>query len=678
MARGRRFGIDRFGIGLFIQDGAYTTVAAAVSILLVLTLAFSSATAVWTLSRSGDVQVAADAAALAGENVVSSYRTAATVVDAAVLSMGLAGFGIAGAGLVGLLVPGAQAKAAQMIDTGLDVIEFRNDFARSASRGLQRLERAIPFAIAANATRTAAAQGTERVAYTGSAIAVPQESASEFPGIEEDGIDTKPLEQAADELGAVADELERASQETAAAKRRAWLADCGSDGANMQERAASLTGLGAAENPDYASSITWEPQVGLDRARAYYRWRLDNNRAEDSSTEAAADAVAREAFYAYAVDQLSRARIEEVGGRVVVDLPRLPGNTAEARATSLYTDARWPTTAEEGGRTLHYSLSCPGAAGAPAGNASVAQVEVGGVMECDTCRFGVGDLGKMPAASTSIDNGFEYHLRAFTEALEEYARARNRELELERKAQSQAALAGDAFEEAIEKIAVARPRIAPPGRYGCIALVTAAEVSTPGELENAFAPGTTVPARGAMAAAVLAPDEATAHNNVLASFFSTLEERAGGGATGIIGDVMELWGALLMSYGDVSEGLGEAMDGLLGTLDGFGLGPVATWLSDRVDAVVRGLGFEPVDLRVMKPVLTDSGNVLARTGGTGISDLQEALRSLPVGSTDPEAILEAVGYAIEERLSEATFTIAEIPLPGGGSIPLTITLGELL
>ena len=96
MKRGLRLGID-----LFIEDGAYTTVAAAVTMLVTLTLLFSAITAAWTLSRSGEVQVAADATALAGSNVVASYRTAATVADAAVLSMGLAGLCTTGAGLVG-------------------------------------------------------------------------------------------------------------------------------------------------------------------------------------------------------------------------------------------------------------------------------------------------------------------------------------------------------------------------------------------------------------------------------------------------------------------------------------------------------------------------------------------------------------------------------------------------
>ena len=64
------------GIGAFLEeDGAYTTLASAVTILVVLTLVFSSVTAVWSLSRAGDVQVSADSACSRNDNfhIVSNW-----------------------------------------------------------------------------------------------------------------------------------------------------------------------------------------------------------------------------------------------------------------------------------------------------------------------------------------------------------------------------------------------------------------------------------------------------------------------------------------------------------------------------------------------------------------------------------------------------------------------------
>ncbi len=69
MRRGRH---PMSGIELLAEEAAYTTMVAAVTILAVLALLFSSVSAVWSMARSGDVQVAADAAALAGANAASS------------------------------------------------------------------------------------------------------------------------------------------------------------------------------------------------------------------------------------------------------------------------------------------------------------------------------------------------------------------------------------------------------------------------------------------------------------------------------------------------------------------------------------------------------------------------------------------------------------------------------
>ena len=54
-----------WGIDLFIEEGAYTTVASAVAMLMVLALLFSATLAVWSAGRSGDVQANADTTALA-------------------------------------------------------------------------------------------------------------------------------------------------------------------------------------------------------------------------------------------------------------------------------------------------------------------------------------------------------------------------------------------------------------------------------------------------------------------------------------------------------------------------------------------------------------------------------------------------------------------------------------
>lgn len=664
---------------MFLEDGAYTTVTSAVAILVVFTLVFSSTTAVWSMSRAGDVQATADITALAGANVVSSYRTTATVVDASILSLGLTGFCVTGVGLVALLIPGAEAAAGKTVDCGINILRTRNKFATSASKGLQKLEKGLPVLVATSSVRACSKQKTDKVSYTGVAVPVPLESASDFAALEGDQIDTDSLEDASDKLDEVARELAKASEKTAKAKEEAWIADCGREGMNMQERAAKLTSLSGAENPDYSSSITWDPNAALDRTRAYYRWRYENDRPNGQGVEARADAAARHAFYGYAKKKMADARVVEQDGVCKSNVELLPKNTAEVKGTELYTDAVWPTTMESGMPTLHFDASCPGAKGARGQNASLASIDSGASAECGVCRFGVGDVGKTPAASTSINNGYEYHLREYTEALKRYVTLRNKELELERQAKNQAENASNTFKDGLSKLVKKRPRIAPPGRYGCVGVVAAGDVDSPEQLQVSFTHKAKVPMRGAVSAAVLAPDPATKENNVLASFFSSLKDRSGGGGVpGLLNDVMGLWGKILISYGNLNDNLGKLMEKLTGGLTAFGLGPIAKWLSKTVDGVVSGLDFEPVDLSLYKPVLTDSAHVLAHTDVSTLSDAQGALRSLPIGTTDPKALLQALHCKVEEYVMESTFTIAEIPIPGGGSIPLTVRVKDLI
>lgn len=686
-ARCKRGGfMGRAGIDLFIEDGAYTTLSSAVVILVVLTLLFSSTAAIWSMSRAGDTQVAADSGALAGANVVSSYHTAATVVDASILSLGLAGFATIGTGLVAILIPGAEFAAGDMVDTGIEIIKTRNKFAKSASEGLQKIETALPYLVAARATQAVSAQDTEGATYTGTALAVPRTSESDFVALEGSEISTDVIKDTSKDLERAADELQKASEETAKAKERAWLADCGgSDPASvgscscMWERARSLAKLSDIENPHYASSVTWEPQVALDRAKAYYRLRLANEAPQGSSVETKAESAARKAFYTYASAEVNRAYITEDGDRTTSYIPLLPRNTDEVRATELYTDAAWPTSTNDGKTYLHYGTSCPNyKKGTPGGLASVAAYD--GQDKCNRCHFGVSSLGAVAAPSTSIENGFEYHFDEFKGALEDYVECRNKELELMRQTEDEADRAGNAFDEAIKALSGERPRIAPPGRNGVVAFAVSGAISSPDELSSSFNAAVRLGERGAISAAVLAPDDATAQNNVLSRFFSTLEERSGGVA-GVLDGVMDVWGRLLVGYGDIQgsadELMGEMIDGLGGSSGA--LGSIASWLGDTVSASVAALGLEPCDLRLRKPVLTDTANVIKSPGSDiiGLSKVQDKLRSIPLGVTDPKALCEALEYQVERTISGAVFTLAEIPLPGGGSIPLTVDVATL-
>ena len=618
---------------------------------------------------------------------MSSYHTAATVVDASILSLGLAGFATIGTGLVAILIPGAEPVAGNMVDTGIEIIKTRNKFAKSASEGLQKIETALPYLIAARATQAVSAQDTDSVTYTGTALAVPRTSESDFVALEGSEISTDAIKDTSKDLERAADELQKALEETAKAKERAWLADCGGSVpasvgscSCMWERTRSLAKLSGEQNPHYASSISWEPQVALDRAKTYYRQRLADEKPQGSSVETKAESAARKAFYTYASTEVNRAYVTEDGDEVASYIPLLPRNTDEVRATELYTDTVWPTSAIDGKTYLHYGTSCPNyKKGAPCGLASVAAYD--GQDKCNRCHFGVSSLGAVAAPSTSIENGFEYHFDRFKEALEDYVECRNKELELERQTEDEADRAGNAFDQAIKALSGERPRIAPPGRNGVVAFAVSGDITSPDQLNSSFNAAVRLGDRGAISAAVLAPDEATAQNNVLSRFFSTLKERSGGVA-GVLDGVMDVWGRLLVGYGDIQGSADELMDEMIKDLGGGSgaLGSIASWLGDTVSASVAALGLEPCDLRLRKPVLTDSANVIKSPGSdiAGLSQTQDKLRSIPLGVTDPKALCEALEYQVERTISGTVFTLAEIPLPGGGSIPLTVDVATLV
>ena len=90
--------------------------------------------------------------------------------------------------MVSVLPPeqAVRAAAAETVEAGIRMLDLRNDLAASASEGLSRLEGALPYLVAANGARVCAAQGTEEIAYTGTALAAPRDSASRFPALEGD------------------------------------------------------------------------------------------------------------------------------------------------------------------------------------------------------------------------------------------------------------------------------------------------------------------------------------------------------------------------------------------------------------------------------------------------------------------------------------------------------------
>lgn len=677
----------RLGIDAFVdEERGSTTLAAAVAILVSLVLVFGLANVAWTTSRAADVQAVADAGALAGANVLAGYVTAAQVIDAVVLSMGLVGMTAMGAGLVLSAIPVADVMGPPVVTTARQLLESRRELARSAATGLQKLETAVPYLMAANSLATVRANATDEGNYVGLAIPFPLDSATDFGLLTQgDALDAATgAGESSERIDALEKQAAQARAGADAALERAWRADCRDEPNCLRERAATLAGLGGALNPDYPSVQGWDFGVPIARARAYYAARIAQEMPAGPDPLELTRSRARAAFYRYALEEVEASRFsQDADGSVLCDLHALPANTDDVRGTRLYTDVAWPCTNEPSGRTIHSARECPGAQGPDAGLASLRDQDGGAVVTCGTCQFTVVDMGRVPAASTSIENGFEHHWRAIVQASEEYEAARNEQVEREREAQQEAERARDLFAEALEELKVARVSLAPPGRYGCVCVVAdPATHLAPGDLATLVGAGAKMPARAAISAATLTRDGSADGGTVLGGLFDALVAQSGlaGVTGGMLDGLMTAWGDMLKGYNDSFQAFSGLLDKALNLVSGWGAGSVSSWLRDAIEGIVGLSGLQPADLSVKRPVLTNTEDVMSRAGQgwyNAVRALVLAAPSLDV-SSGVSGMLEALGVFVESLTGTDEITVAELRLPGSDrSIPLTIDLGWL-
>lgn len=669
----------RTPISLFLRDeGGYTTVALAVALLVSLTLVFGTAAASWSAARAADVQEVADAAAMAGSNVVAGFATIAQVTDACVLSMGLAGLATMGVGLVLSAIPFSRTAAPALLDAGKQLLEMRQKFAQSAAEGMQRLEAALPALIMVNAASCVAANSTETISYTGTAIPFPLTSQTDYSFLK-DNLTGDDLEKNAEELQEATERKEEAIERANEAKERAWRADCVDDPLCLRSRAQTLAGLSARLNPSYDSPVTWRFEYARRRSLTYYRARKASEHTHGTSVAEMTRSAARRRFYAYAAAQLSRSVCREEGDIPVITLPELPHNTATVRTTTLYTDRVWPCTEEEAGRTLHCSRSCPGATGSSAGKASLADIDSGAVRRCPVCDMDVAAQGSVANASTNISNGYEHYWRIVVEASHDYVKAKQDEAVAEEHLREIADEGEDLFQRAMDMLAVPRPAFIPPGAWGCVAAVRRGEgVISPSELTSAFSSGVTLPAGMAISAATLAPEASTDGSTVLSQVFSGIQARTDFGLIGVVDGVCSLWGTLLVDYGSAYGTMSSHVNGFLDGMGSVFGEESASWLKGRISSIVEAAGLQPADMRVRKPVLVHSQRVLdkAGEGREALGVAREIVQRLP---SDGVGAVKVLAQEVSKQLGGPVFTVAEIDIPGTDiKIPLTIDISTYL
>lgn len=686
---------ERRGSVFIARDGGFTSVGVAIALLLVIALLFTSAQIYWINSTAGDIQFAADAGALAAENVVGEYYVIARVADAVVLSLSLFGILVYGVAIVVSCIPYCQEIGAKLMDFGRNVFDARDKCARQAASALDSLQKALPFLAVANAMATISAnsfsaEGEAR--YLGLAILMPlsgEETA--FPS--DDGAQGSADTIAEHNQGTseVATEAEDARREMEQAKREGYEADCGAEpNYCLYERAGRLAGLAGAQNPFFSSVSLWKFDYAFARAKAYYQRRLAIEGPADSSLSEQVRSTARRLFFSYAVEEMGRGYARtDADGVLDAYFPLLARNNAEIRTTRLYTDAVFPV---DSAGHIHALSSCPGIDGDIVGLGSIASLEDGRYESCDVCGLDINTIGRVASASTSIANGFEYHYRIIADAARRYEAASKTYREHTRGAEESAGEAFDAFAEALAALETPRLSPHPPGRHGCIAI--AIDVSAhrvPGVFTNPLMAGdVALQPRVALSAAALAEDVADDGNNIIASFLEKAKSDADaqgalGWSLGAFDRVFDLWGGALFYYSEGVEALTKGVGDAIRAVPFIGTTPLASWAEQTLRETIEAVGLQGVDLDTPKPVLINSIHVLRSSdspAAAGLVAAKEAYSALPGSGSGTLASSIFDGLVAELRIrgeqqleSEITlFTISFGDAPGLPQIPLKVAL----
>lgn len=673
------------------DNGGFSTVGMVFALLITLSLIFTAAQVLEIESASSHVQNVADVAALAAENEVAEFYIAARLCDAVVLTMSLTGLATMGLGIAALCTPATSSLADKLIKASADIVDARNAFAKRAATGLTRLQAVLPFLSAANAASViqANSNGASKADYFGFAIVLPVEGRDiEVGALDSAGELVERVHENEDRIKEAAEIAEEAASEAKAEKERAFMADCGgAPGYCMYERADHLAGLSAKDNPLYHSVDAWSFSVALKRAQAYYPARLAQEAPEGPSVEEQARSALRTRFYRYAVQEVSRGYVLESEDGFDARFPLLPKNTDELRATELYVEAAYPMTVDEGERfALHAWPGCPSVtAGQQIGVGSIAQMEAESFATCPSCEFKASSLGKVAAASTAIDNGFEYHYNIVAEAAEAYRKAREKAQPYAEEVKGLTQSLLDEVGSALSDAASYRIEAAPPGRYGAVAFAAdASEIAAADRFPSSFVKGSaSVGTRAALSAAALASDDSEEGKTVISSLLDNVDVGVAGGLAGSAGIVLDLWSSLLSTYGNGLETLERGVENALSRIPLANESGLGTWAANTFSGVIESLGLSPAKLDSPKPVLVNTAHVLAADSSKFSSALLAAKEeSIELGDA-MGADLFSTALSVFETSSLDALTDLENGIEiaiiepfgsGGPSVPLTIAL----
>lgn len=641
------------------DEGGFTTLSVAVSLLLVVVLLFGAAQVRWVQSESPDIQFVADSAALAAENTVAEYYTIARVADAIILSVSLLSLTMYGVSTVMCIVPATSAAGVQLMDKASDVADARDKMSESASNVLDAIQQALPLLCMANASAVVE-QNSGEYDYIGTAIPVPFVGDAVALGESETGDAEDAIEESNIEVVDEVASIEAYTEQMDEAKATAYAADCGnSPDKCMYERAAELAGLSGASNPYFSSVEYWSFSDALERAQRYYAARLASEEPDGNTIEDKVNSECRRVFYEYAVEVLADGYVQESEDSFSAYFPTLPTNTTEMKATHMYTDQIWWVSSDG---VIHGSPECSAytSAGA-AGYGSLSQLDDGTYSQCDVCGFRSYTLGKVGSPTSHVSSGFEYHYQIVAEQAEIYEDCKEQIAEAEAAAKELTSESISAFEEAFEEITAADARYdpSPPGRCGCIAVVVdASSHDAPSLLQSGLLDSDAeMGARVAISAAALAEEESDGEDNLISSLLDGIYEDSSDSAGNLLVEgfdwILDLWGSALSFYSGGVETISDGIEDVIDSIPAIGDSELGTWAKTALLEVIDLAGIQPAELSSPKPLIVNTSHVLGQMDGNVADVISDARDVLVTGELPSSVEIEIFdGQSIEIELPD--------------------------
>lgn len=650
---------------LFRDEEGITTIGMSVSIFLCIALIFTSAQLYRISSASAEIQEVADASALAADNEVAEFVAAVNVCDAGVLSLTLLSGTLFALGVVAACIPPTAALSEKLIEAADKTMDRRDSFYDGAVKGLNALQKLLPFLAAVNAAGVAEANNTGAMdsSYFALAALIPQEG-MKFESLADGKLAalSGSIDENIDDIREDSAKAEEAAKRANDAKLRAFMADCGSaPSACMYERAGCLSKISEEDNALYTNVDAWSFQVALKRIRAYYASRTMEPIASSGSIESRADSAIRKRFYEFAYEEFESAFIDDSEGAFSFKLPALFKNTDQMKQTKLYTEACYPVTQNGSERTMHAWSGCPKASGASR-MGSISEMDSATFSTCPSCEFRVSSMGNVAAASTNISSGFEHHYEAFREAVEEYAQARAEMDPLTQAVKDKVNPIFDAIKDVFKDAAAKRLIPDPPGKYGAIAMVVnTAKPPADSGFESSFTnSGATLGTTAAVSAATLLKDDGSDGSGIISRIIGNMvgDIPVLGGFADIVADC---WTGLLRAYENGQDSFNDAVESGLDSFSTSTSSGLGTWVSDALRDMVKEVGLQPADIDPRMPVLVNTGHV-AIDGSTFSSSFTKLKQSSLAGSSPATGVFSSLasitGGAIKDRTDDVWVNVS--------------------